>query len=50
MSKYLLHGKLTAKPNHSEELAKILIQAAELVSTAKGCNLYVVGKESNAHS
>ncbi len=47
MNKYLLHGKLTAKTGHRDELAAILIEASKLVSTAKGCNLYVIGKEKN---
>lgn len=46
-NKYLLHGKLTAKSGHREELANILLQASHLVSTAKGCMLYVIGKEEN---
>ncbi|MBV8328009.1 MAG: antibiotic biosynthesis monooxygenase [Chryseobacterium sp.] len=44
-TQYLLHGKLTAKPGHREELADILIQAAQLVSTAKGCKLYAVSND-----
>ena len=44
---YLLHGKLTAKSGRQEELAKILLEASELVSTAKGCRFYVVGKDEN---
>ena len=47
MNKYLLHGKLTAKPDLAAELENILIQASELVSTAKGCNLYAISKDSN---
>ncbi|MCX2680036.1 antibiotic biosynthesis monooxygenase [Galbibacter sp. EGI 63066] len=47
MNKYLLHGKLTAKEGHAEELANILIEASQLVSTAKGCKLYVVSKDEN---
>lgn len=43
-NKYLLHGKLTAKAGHRDELADILLQASQLVSTAKGCKLYVIGK------
>lgn len=40
MNKYLLHGKLiTQQP---EELAAILSDASRLVSTAKGCHLYVI--------
>ena len=46
-NKYLLHGKLTAKNGHGDELSTILLEAAKLVSTAKGCNLYVIGKEEN---
>ena len=44
-NKYLLHGKLTAKPGQQKELADILIQASQLVSTAKGCTLYVVSHD-----
>ena len=46
-NKYLLHGKLTAKPGHQEELADILIQASQLVSTAKGCKLYAVSNDKD---
>ncbi|MBS1757353.1 MAG: antibiotic biosynthesis monooxygenase [Bacteroidetes bacterium] len=44
---YLLHGKLQAKPNQANELADILLEASKLVSTAKGCKLYVIGKDEN---
>jgi quinol monooxygenase YgiN len=44
---YLLQGKLTAKAGHADELAKILLDASKLVSTAKGCKLYVIGKDPN---
>ncbi len=44
-NKYLLHGKLTAKAGQQKELADILIQASQLVSTAKGCQLYVVSHD-----
>lgn len=44
---YLLHGKLTAKPEKAEELANILLKASKLVSTAKGCKLYVISKDKN---
>lgn len=43
MTKYGLHGSLKAREGKVEELAKILIKASQLVSTAKGCQLYVVG-------
>lgn len=44
MNKYLLNGKLTAKPGHQAELAAILMEASKLVATAKGCRLYVMGQ------
>lgn len=47
MEKYFLHGKLAAKQGKGKELANILIEASKLVSTAKGCNLYVVGLDEN---
>ncbi|MGF1635681.1 MAG: putative quinol monooxygenase [Cyclobacteriaceae bacterium] len=46
-SNFLLHGKLTAKPGRRDDLADILIQASQLVSTAKGNKLYVIGTEEN---
>ncbi|BAP33381.1 antibiotic biosynthesis monooxygenase [Chryseobacterium sp. StRB126] len=46
-NKYLLHGRLTAKPGHKEVLADILIQASQLVSTAKGCKLYTVSHDKD---
>ena len=47
MNKYLLHGKLSARQGHRDELASILIDASKLVSTAKGCKLYVVGLDKD---
>ena len=44
MNKYLLHGKLIAKEGHAGELAEILLEASRLISTAKGCNMYIVSK------
>lgn len=44
---YLLHGKLNAKEGRREELVTILLDASKLVSTAKGCKLYVIGKEKD---
>jgi len=46
MNKYLLHGKLTPKQGHREELATILIEASKRVATAHGCKLYVIGLDS----
>ena len=45
MSKYGLHGKLTAKEGYGEKLAAILLDASNLVSSAKGCMLYFVSKD-----
>ena len=47
MNKYGLHGKLTAKAGNADQLAAILIEASQLVSTAPGCRLYVVSKDKN---
>lgn len=47
MNNYLLHGKFTAKTGLADELANILIEASQLVSTAKGCKLYVVSRDKN---
>ena len=46
MTKYGLHGRLEATKGNADQLAEILIKAAELVSTAKGCRLYAVGKDN----
>ncbi|MCJ8166520.1 antibiotic biosynthesis monooxygenase [Pontibacter sp. E15-1] len=46
MNKYGLHGKLKAKEGTVDQLADILIQASALVSTAKGCQLYVVSRDT----
>jgi quinol monooxygenase YgiN len=43
MSQYLLHGKLTAKQGEKEKLSQILLAASQLVATAKGCKLYIIG-------
>lgn len=45
--KYLLHGKLTAKQGEGNQLAGILIEASELIKTAKGCKLYVVSRDAS---
>lgn len=44
---YLLQGKMTALAGKSNELADILLEASKLVSTAKGCKLYVIGKDKH---
>ena len=47
MNKYGLHGKLKAKTGHGEKLASILLAASKLVVNAKGCKLYIIGKDKN---
>src|SRR5690606_33266739 len=44
---YLLHGKLTAKAGHANDLADILINASKVVATTKGCKFYVIARELN---
>ncbi len=39
---YLLHGKLTAKQGYGKDLTSILLEASQLIKTAKGCRLYVI--------
>jgi quinol monooxygenase YgiN len=45
MNKYGLHQRLNATNGNGDKLAKILLEAAKLVSIAKGCHLYVVSKD-----
>jgi quinol monooxygenase YgiN len=45
MNKYGLHGKLKATEGKGDELASILLKASKLVSTAKGCHIYIVSKD-----
>lgn len=45
MKKYGLHGNLKAQDGQGDKLAAILLQASALVSTAKGCHLYLVSKD-----
>jgi quinol monooxygenase YgiN len=40
--KYGLIGNFKAKESKGKELANILIEASQLVSTAKGCHHYIV--------
>lgn len=47
MNKYFLHGKLKAKVGQGDQLAGILLKASDLVSTSKGCRLYIVSKDNN---
>jgi quinol monooxygenase YgiN len=45
MSMYGLHGKLKSRAGSSEKLTQILLEASKLVSTAKGCRLYLVSRD-----
>lgn len=45
MNRYGLHGHLKTIEGKTQELAEILIKASELVSTAEGCKLYMVGTD-----
>jgi quinol monooxygenase YgiN len=42
MERYGMIGKLTAQPGQRAALVEVLLTAAELVSNAPGCELYVV--------
>ncbi|MEX2456810.1 MAG: antibiotic biosynthesis monooxygenase [Balneolaceae bacterium] len=44
--KYGLFGKFTAKEGKSDELLSILLEASKLVSTAQGCHLYLISKDT----
>lgn len=48
MTHYGLHGKLSATPANGDKLAQILLRAADLVSTAPGCQLYLVSRDNTA--
>ncbi len=43
---YGLNGKLTAQEGRGQELAEILLEAAALMKSAKGCRLYSVAIDS----
>ena len=42
MERFGLHGKLTAQPGQRDALVKILLEAADLVGGAPGCEIYFV--------
>lgn len=44
---YGLHGKLVAKEGKGKELSRILLDAAALMKSAKGCHLYAVSIDSS---
>jgi len=47
MDKYGLHGKLTATAGNGDQLSAILLEASRLVSTDKGCHLYLVSQDNS---
>ena len=47
MNKYGLYGKFKTQKGKRDELVSILLQAAKLVSTAKGCHHYIIYKDIN---
>ncbi|WP_101446833.1 putative quinol monooxygenase [Pontibacter ramchanderi] len=48
MKKYGLHGKLQATTGNGPALAQLLLEASKMVSTAKGCRLYLISQEDTA--
>jgi quinol monooxygenase YgiN len=42
MNRFGLHGKLTAQPGQRDALVEILLQAADLLGSAPGCEIYFV--------
>ncbi|MEK3883535.1 antibiotic biosynthesis monooxygenase [Paenibacillus sp. PL2-23] len=47
MSKYSMTGKLIAQPGKREELAHILLQAAQGLEDNEDCQLYLVNLDEN---
>ena len=45
MNKYGLHGKFNTQKGKADALAAILIEASQVVSKTKGCNLYAISKD-----
>ena len=46
MSKYGLTGNFKAQTGQGAQLAAILLEASKMVSTAKGCQLYLVAQDN----
>ncbi|MEW9700837.1 putative quinol monooxygenase [Paenibacillus sp. SI8] len=42
MNKFAMYGKLTAHPGQRDALVQILLEAAELLKSMEGCELYIV--------
>jgi quinol monooxygenase YgiN len=45
--RYLMQGKLIAKPGRRDDLAKILLKGAEHVGQARGCVFYLIGTKED---
>ncbi|MCW2955540.1 MAG: antibiotic biosynthesis monooxygenase [Thermoleophilia bacterium] len=45
MARFGMHGKLTAKEGHREQLILVLMETADLLRDAEGCELYVVHRD-----
>ena len=41
-----MFGKLKAIPGKGDELASILLEASQLIATAKGCHIYIVSQDT----
>jgi quinol monooxygenase YgiN len=47
MNKYGLYGKLQAKTGKGPDLNELLLEAAKLMETEKGCLFYIVSRNSD---
>ncbi|MCW2962216.1 MAG: antibiotic biosynthesis monooxygenase [Thermoleophilia bacterium] len=45
MARFGMHGKLTAKEGHREQLILVLMETADLLRSAEGCEIYVIHRE-----
>ena len=45
MNKYGLHGKIKAISGSRDKLIQTLLDASKLISTAKGCDIYLISKD-----
>lgn len=45
-TRYGLFGKLKAISGKGDELASILLEASQLIATAKGCHIYIVSQDT----
>ena len=45
MARFGMNGKLTARQGHREQLIQVLMEAADLLRDADGCELYVIQRD-----